>query len=217
MGMKPLFWRCNSIYLIVNSKHPNMKTTHALLKLFKIEYLMMALYKRYIYLDKVYILRFWWCCVGSIMRWVHIQRIIQILPPAVVKSYKPLGGINLCLCRRGPWWEYWVSEFWAVLNVSEISCDPQQRSVLVYWYTSSKTGYVSTQQSTAFLEEVFGRSFLAGLPHRGVRFFQQVLIWTHYACTNMTPVHVVQRNANLVAERQLVIPRVKPEKPTSSE
>ena len=116
-----------------------------------------------------------------------------------------------------PWWEYWVSEFWAVVNVSEISCDPQQRSVLVYWYTSSKTGYVSTQQSTAFLEEVFGRSFLAGVPHGGVRFFQQVLIWTHYACTNMTPVHVIQRNANLVAERQLVIPRVKPEKPTSSE
>ena len=59
-----------------------------------------------------------------------------------------------------------------------ISCDPQQCIVLVYWYTSSKTAVhgICEQQSTAFLEEVFGRSFLAGLPHRGVRFFQQVLI-----------------------------------------
>ena len=31
---------------------------------------------------------------------MHIQRIIQILPPAVVKRYKPLGGTNLCLCRE---------------------------------------------------------------------------------------------------------------------
>ena len=36
---------------------------------------------------------------GLIMRGVHIQGIIQILPPSVVKSYKPLRATSQAMMR----------------------------------------------------------------------------------------------------------------------
>ena len=193
MGMKPLFWRHNSINRKHQPKHKNTQLPalgFRQIELFKIK----RWWLRYTN-DKVHIkiIMFWWWCVGSIMCWVHIQRIIQILPSAVVKSYKPLGGTNLCLCIWRQWWEYWISEFWAVQNVSEISCDPgsavyqQQNNAQSMWATLGQYSTVSFgrwRSLLAFVEHC--------VPEGRARFYHQVLIWTRYVCTNMNNISTTQ-------------------------